>query len=94
VHGINNENTTAADIADVWLRALQEGWAAAGCVADTAGMRTGAAYYGDKLANAASRWDRNKLTIIDQGGNDVAEDEEVATLYAEYGHVLYEEHGY
>jgi hypothetical protein len=56
-------------------------------------LRTGAAYYGDKLAESTNRWDKNKLTIIDQGGNDVSDADEVSTLYGEYERVLYQEFG-
>jgi len=94
VHGINNEGDTAANIEQTWLRALEEGWRAAECTVDVGRLHTGAAYYGDKLAESTNRWDRNKLTIIDQGGNDVSDDDEAAaTLYGEYGRVLSERAG-
>jgi hypothetical protein len=92
VHGIDNQGDTARNIDKAWFLALQDGWAGAECTVDVPRLGTGAAYYGDKLAEASNRWDRNKLTIIDQGGNDVSEDEDVATLYREYGQVLYDEH--
>jgi hypothetical protein len=94
VHGINNEGDTAANIGETWLRALEDGWRAAERTVEGARLRTGAAYYGDKLAESTNRWDRNKLSIIDQGGNYLSDDDEVAaTLYGEYGRVLYEERG-
>jgi hypothetical protein len=85
VHGINNEGDTAENIEETWLRSLEDGWRAAECTVEGSRLRTRAAYYGDKLAESTNRWDRNKLSIIDQGGNDLSGELELKPEVVEMG---------
>lgn len=54
VHGINNENNSAAEVEDVWMKTLREAWRQNG-LDPLAKMRVTNAYYADELAKLSSK---------------------------------------
>ena len=54
VHGINNENKSAADVEAVWMQALRQAWQRDG-LEPTAEMKITTAYYADELAELSAR---------------------------------------
>jgi hypothetical protein len=53
IHGINNENNSATDIEDIWMKALRDAWKRDG-LAGPHNLQVTTAYYADELARLSN----------------------------------------